>query len=226
MTALCDYPGYGRKTVLTEGGSMELAIPRTLGSAQRRVAPVHGNALLAALPAGTVGVRDRALLLVGFGAALRRSELVGLNLDDVQLFAKGVRVRLRRSKTDQTGAGAVMAIRRGRTAETCAATALDAWLRLRGGTAVPAGGQGRPGAPAAPVGDGRGARGEGGRRPRRPRPSHRLRPLARAGLAAAARAGAPLLAIMTQTRHRLVQVACGFVRDAELWRDNVTDQLL
>ena len=54
-------------------------IARTLGSAQRQVAPVHGDALramLAALPAGTVGVRDRALLLVGFGAALRRSELV------------------------------------------------------------------------------------------------------------------------------------------------------
>lgn len=49
----------------------------------------------------------------------------------------------------------------------------------------------------------------------------------RAGLAtAAAQAGAPLLAIMKQTRHRSVQVARGFVRDAELWRDNVTDQLL
>ncbi|WP_199228266.1 tyrosine-type recombinase/integrase, partial [Azospirillum sp. Sp 7] len=49
----------------------------------------------------------------------------------------------------------------------------------------------------------------------------------RAGLAtAAAQAGAPLLAIMAQTRHRSVQVARGYVRDAELWRDNVTDQLL
>lgn len=111
-------------------------IARTLGSAPRQVAPVHGDALramLAALPAGTVGVRDRALLLVGFGAALRRSELVGLDLEDVQISAEGVRVRLRRSKTDPTGAGAVVAIRRGRCAETCAAAALEAWLRLRGG---------------------------------------------------------------------------------------------
>lgn len=159
-------------------------IARTLGSAQRQVAPVHGDALramLAALPAGAVDVRDRALLLVGFGAALCRSELVGLDLDNVQLSAEGVRVRLRRSKTDPTGVGAMVAIRRGRSAETCAVAALEAWLRLRRGAPgplVPGGGQGRPGAPRAPVGDGRGARGEGRRRPRRPRPGHGVRTLA------------------------------------------------
>jgi len=42
----------------------------------------------------------------------------------------------------------------------------------------------------------------------------------------AAQNGAPLLAIRTQARHRSVQVARGCVRDAELWRDNVTDRLL
>ncbi|MDW7557520.1 site-specific integrase, partial [Azospirillum brasilense] len=208
-------------------------IAGTLGSAPRQVAPVHGDALramLAALPAGAVGVRDRALLLVGFGAALRRSELVGLDLEDVQISAEGVRVRLRRSKTDPTGAGAVVAIRRGRSAETCAAAALEAWLRLRGGApgplfqAVVKGGRVRPQrlSAMAVVRAVKGAAARAGLDPATVS-GHSLR----AGLAtAAAQAGAPLLAIMAQTRHRSVQVARGYVRDAELWRDNVTDQLL
>jgi integrase len=55
--------------------------------------------------------RDRAMLLLGFGAALRRSELVGLNLGDVTVVpGRGVMVRVRRSKTDQQGKGQDVAI--------------------------------------------------------------------------------------------------------------------
>ena len=64
--------------------------------------------LLAALPSpeSPLGIRNRAMLLLGFGAALRRSELVGLRIGDVQLVpGRGLTVLVRRSKTDQYGRG-------------------------------------------------------------------------------------------------------------------------
>src|SRR5438309_715945 len=57
------------------------------------------------LPAGPLGVRDRALLLLGFAGAFRRAELVGLNVEDVAFTSEGATVTIRRSKTDQEGAG-------------------------------------------------------------------------------------------------------------------------
>jgi site-specific recombinase XerD len=56
-------------------------------------------------PTDLRGLRDRALLLLGFAAALRRSELVALNVDDIEENAEGILVIIRRSKTDQEGAG-------------------------------------------------------------------------------------------------------------------------
>jgi hypothetical protein len=55
--------------------------------------------------------RDRAMLLLGFGAALRRSELVALALGDVETVpGRGLRVLVRRSKTDQQGQGQTIAV--------------------------------------------------------------------------------------------------------------------
>jgi site-specific recombinase XerC len=51
------------------------------------------------------GCRDRAALLVGFGAALRRSELIALDLDDITITQAGLTILVRRSKTDQEGQG-------------------------------------------------------------------------------------------------------------------------
>ena len=59
---------------------------------------------------GTRGIRDRALILIGFAGAFRRSELVSLEHDDVAFVKEGLTLMIRRSKTDQLGEGRKIAI--------------------------------------------------------------------------------------------------------------------
>jgi len=73
------------------------------------------------------GARDRALILIGFAGALRRSELVGLTVKDVTVDAKGIRIRIMRSKTDKAGEGTEIGIPRGKHPETCAVAAYERW---------------------------------------------------------------------------------------------------
>jgi integrase len=70
----------------------------------------------------------RALLLLGFARAFRRSELVALTLKDLAFVEEGLVVTLRRSKTDQEGAGLCKGIPRGEHLATCPVQALKAWL--------------------------------------------------------------------------------------------------
>ena len=118
------------------------AIRETLrGIGRKHGAPARRSAALTttevrklARACGTTlaGARDRALLLVGFAAALRRSELVGLGVADLAWTTEGAVLRIRRSKTDAEGAGADVAISRGRLPETCPVAALQAWLTQAG----------------------------------------------------------------------------------------------
>lgn len=73
------------------------------------------------------GRRDRALLLIGFAGALRRSELVALRVEDVVAVAGGLRLRIARGKTDQAGQGTEIGLPRGRHVETCPVRAFDDW---------------------------------------------------------------------------------------------------
>ena len=105
-------------------------IRRTIGTAPTQKAPATANfirAMLKALPDTMLGKRDRALLLIGFGAALRRSELVALNVGDIERQPEGLLVRIRRSKTDQEGAGHTVAVPRGTKLKPV--EALEAWLK-------------------------------------------------------------------------------------------------
>lgn len=77
-------------------------------------------------------LRDRALLLLGFAGAFRRSELVSLDVDDLEFSRAGVAVRLRRSKTDQEGQGRRIGIPRGQQAATCPVAALQTYLKRAG----------------------------------------------------------------------------------------------
>lgn len=80
---------------------------------------------------GLRGMRDRALLLIGFAGALRRSELIGINVDDVEFFAEGLVLHLRRSKTDQVAHGREVAIPRVRRRH-CPCRCLTTWLAAAG----------------------------------------------------------------------------------------------
>jgi site-specific recombinase XerD len=95
-------------------------IRRAIGVAQTQKAPVLPDQLrlmLAGLPDDILGVRDRALLLLGFVGGFRRSEIVALDVVALEFTADGLVVNLRRSKTDQDGEGRKVASRlRGRHA--------------------------------------------------------------------------------------------------------------
>ena len=83
--------------------------------------------ILATCDQSARGRRDRALLLFGFAGALRRSELVALQVEDVAITAGALRLRIGRSKTDQVGQGAEIGLPRGRHIETCPVRAFEAW---------------------------------------------------------------------------------------------------
>jgi integrase len=110
-------------------------VRRTLGTAQRQVRPITVpdlRAMLEGLGTNPAGCRDRALLLVGFAGALRRSELVGLDVADIIEGADGLIVHLRRSKTDQEGAGRTVGVPYGSKQATCPVRAWRAWLEVSG----------------------------------------------------------------------------------------------
>jgi site-specific recombinase XerD len=105
-------------------------IRRSLGVAAKGKAPATADLvakMVRRLPATLAGKRDRALILVGFAAALRRSELVALTVADVERTGAGAFLRVRRGKTDQEGAGAAIAVARG--GKLGALEALDDWLQ-------------------------------------------------------------------------------------------------
>lgn len=104
-------------------------IRRTLGAAPARKSPALAEmvrAMSLATRDSLKGLRDRALLLLGFAGAFRRSELVALDVADIEETDEGIRVTIRRSKTDQEGQGQTIAIVRG--GATCPVKAIKAWL--------------------------------------------------------------------------------------------------
>jgi integrase len=180
--------------------------------------------MVAKIPAGPKGVRDRALLLIGFSGAFRRSELVGLNVEDLEFGADGVKIHIRKSKTDQEGAGQTIGIAHG--GALCPVRALKAWLEasdiitgpvFRGVTRH---GRIQPGRLTDQVVANvvKASTGAAGLDPAR-YSGHSLR----AGLVTqAAINGVQELAIMKQTRHKSSDMLRKYIRDANLFRENVS----
>jgi site-specific recombinase XerD len=204
---------------------------RTLGVAPVKKSAATADKVLAMVAGsgrGLPGKRDRALLLLGFALAARRSELVALDVADLEERPEGLRVTIRRSKTDQEGAGAVVAVCRGSIA--CPVAAVKEWLAAADITEGPVfrpvakGGRVMPGrlspqkvalivkAYAARLG---------------------LDPDAFSGhslrsgfLTSAAARGASLFKMMDVSRHRSVDTLRGYVRDADAFRDHAGAGLL
>ncbi len=121
-------------------------IRREIGAPPRQARPLEIEELrqvVAACPDTPIGRRDKALLLISFAGALRRSELAGLDWSTdgdgsgyVEFVPEGVRVILKRSKTNQTGDLEEVAICSGDYANTCPVAALEEWRTTMGGTGL------------------------------------------------------------------------------------------
>jgi integrase len=228
-------------------------IARTRGLRPRRQAAPAVPAVLRAMLVqcgraemlrGALAARDRAMLLLGFGAALRRSELVALTIGDAEIVpGRGVKLLVRRSKTDQQGRGQEVAIWANPADPAfCPLVALENWLIFRRrGVDLP-GDAGTDEARDRPlfcaVTKGGTLTGQGlsdkavvrlvkemaaaaGLDPSR-FSGHSLR----AGLATAAGdVGVGLADLMRQTRHQSPEVALAYLRPADLWRNNPTERL-
>ncbi len=112
-------------------------IRRTHGVAQASKRPILIGDLRRmshALPDGTRGLRDRAVLVVGFAGAFRRSEIAALNFGDIEEDpdGSGLVVTLRRSKTDQEGNSRQVGLPYGSDPKTCPVRTLRAWIRHAG----------------------------------------------------------------------------------------------
>jgi integrase len=207
-------------------------VKRTRGIAQHEAKPLLREDLFRVLDAmgdAVKDVRDRALLLIGFAGGFRRSELVGLDCADIERVRQGMIITLRRSKTDQEGAGRKVGLPHGRTRH-CPILALDSWLAVSG---IDAGPVFRPvdrhGRIAADrlsgeavslvvkervSGTGMDPTGYSG---------HSLR----AGFAtSAAQAGVSSLKIRAQTGHASDAMLARYVRDGELFAGNAASALL
>lgn len=213
------------------------AIRRERGSIQRKAKPLlvcDIKKICDVLKPDVIDTRDRALLLIGWAAALRRSEISALRISDLEFSDEGLIITLRRSKTDQLGKGQKVAIPKlaGEQEKYCAVHAVRRWLSLS-----------RPIDENEPVFKAVGKRGRnvffskiGGNALDSKTVSNIVKRLARliglnpaqysahslrSGWATeAARIGLGMPALMQHTRHRSERVAIGYIRESNLFRCN------
>jgi site-specific recombinase XerD len=207
-------------------------IRRTHGTAERAkdaALTEDVRAMVATLEDNLSGRRDACLLLVGFASALRRSELVALDVGDVAETADGLVLTVRRSKTDQEGEGRQIGLLFGSNRSTCPVRAYRAWLEASwvadGPVFRPINrhghlGAGRLSAQAVALVVKRSARAAGLDSTKYA--GHSLR----SGMAtSAARGGASEAEIMRQTGHRSLTVVRRYIRAGTIWEQNASAKL-
>ena len=114
-----------------------MGIKRTIGTNQKSKKPLLINDLKLLIEAihktnekDLKKKRDKALILVGFSGGFRRSELVDIENEDVEFVEEGVKIYVKRSKTDQTGEGMTKAIPYFDNENFCPVKALKNWIEL------------------------------------------------------------------------------------------------
>jgi site-specific recombinase XerD len=206
-------------------------IRRSLGTAPTKKAPATAERIVAMAPiAGQrLGqLRDRSLLLLGFAGAFRRSELVALDIEDIEEAPEGLRITVRRGKTDQEGRGAVIAIVRGSMA--CPVAAFKAWVAASGITTGPVF---RPIAKGECIQAARLTDRSVAKIVKTHAKRAGLDPASFSGhslrsgfLTSAASRGASIFKMMDVSRHRSVETLRSYVRDVELFKDHAGAGLL
>ncbi len=190
--------------------------PAVTGVVARMVEPLTGSLR---------DVRDHALLLIGFAGAFRRSELADLRFTDITETEDGLRIVLRRSKTDQEGEGFAKGIPYGHDASTCPVRAWKAWVAASGiasGQAFRALGRSKAAKPGASLTD----RAIANLIKRRAKaagldPAQFSGHSLRSGLiTAAAKAGVPERLIMKQSGHKHLPTLRGYIHEGSLFTDN------
>jgi integrase len=110
-------------------------IRRTIGTAQHGKDPLLSadiRRIVAARRRDLLGIRDSALVLAGFAGGFRRSELAGIHISDLKFSSDGVVITIRKSKTDQDGAGREVGLPFGNSQDTCPVRTLRQWLVASG----------------------------------------------------------------------------------------------
>jgi len=104
-------------------------IKRTLGTRQKAKKPILINDLKLIIEAiDEKKLRDKALILIGFAGGFRRSELVNIDIDDIEFVNEGVKILIKRSKTDQSGEGSIKAIPYFDNLKFCPVIALKSYM--------------------------------------------------------------------------------------------------
>ena len=75
-------------------------------------------------------LRDRSIILVGFSGGFRRNEIVSLDYDDLDFVEEGLKIQIRRSKTDQFGEGSVKALPYFDSSKYCPVVSLKNWIEI------------------------------------------------------------------------------------------------
>ena len=207
-------------------------IRRTKGTAPAQKAPALTEdirAMVDATDAGIIGARDRALILLGFAGAFRRSELVGLDVEDCIFGKDGLTMVLRRSKVDQVAAGRKIGVPYGSNPATCPIRVLQSWMEQ---ARISTGPLFRPISRHGHVQPGRLSGGDVARVVKKLATRAGLEAAKFAGhslraghATSAAIAGASERSIMNQTGHRSVQMVRRYIREGSLFRENSAGKL-
>jgi site-specific recombinase XerD len=207
-------------------------IRRTLGTAQVGKRPLFTEqlrAMVRELPDELQGMRDRALLLLGFAGGFRRSELAGIEIGDVAVEKEGLVITLRRSKTDQEGLGRKVAIPYGSDPKTCPVRCYTEWIETARAKTGPVFRQVDRHGHILPNGLHKDSVGMIVKRATARiglNPEDYAGHSLRAGLATQAYLnGASELAIMQQTGHRSLATVRKYIREGSLFRDNPAAKL-
>lgn len=203
-------------------------IRREHGTAPRKVRAVEqddlGDMLTGLSDDRLIDRRDRAMLAIGWTGALRRSEVVALDVEDLTFTSEGLEVRIGRSKADQEGQGVTLGLPYSPDPTVCPVRALQAWLQVSGitsgpvfvrvdrhGRILPDRLSGRAYAERVKTHGARigmDPRDLGGHSPRR------------GFISTAIRRGVQERIVMAHSRHRSLSVFRGYISDAGTWQEN------